>query len=344
MLDGRLAAQPRIPRAAAAVNELASESWVWSGSAVEFESVVAAACRAGGLGRVRQLRRRTGGALSQVFEVVTAVGPEPVIAKVYASEWTWKQRKEVHVYELLELALSGLAPGIIHAWDAGEVGELACTLMTRLPGRPLSEVASGLSPETLRCLYRQLGAMTRRIHSVRQPAFGYVVEEVLEPLPSNETYVRSQFAKKIAHLSVADVPADLVRQVEQRLEASGEALAERVDPVLCHNDLHEGNLLVDDAGGAWTLRGVVDVENAVAADPLHDLAKTDCYSIRGDPAKLAGLLDGYEITLDEPATRTRFDLYRIYHTIELLTWFHQTGQREPLEGLNRQLADLVGTT
>ena len=48
--------------------------------------------------------------------------------------------------------------------------------------------------------------------------------------------------------------------------------------------------------------GVIDVENAVAADPLHDLAKTNCYSIRGDPATLAGLLEGYEITHDEPAT------------------------------------------
>ena len=115
-----------------------------------------------------------------------------------------------------------------------------------------------------------------------------------------------------------------------------------MQPTLCHNDLHEGNLLVDNVSGRWALTGIIDVENAIAADPLHDLAKTDCYSIRNDPAKTAGLAEGYQLTLDS-LEQVRFQLYRMYHTIELLVWFHQIGHTEPLRGLTHQLAGLLTT-
>jgi hygromycin-B 7''-O-kinase len=51
--------------------------------------------------------------------------------------------------------------------------------------------------------------------------------------------------------------------------------------VLCHNDFHEGNILADrDQRRGWQVTGFIDVENDIAADPLMNLAKTDCYSIR----------------------------------------------------------------
>ena len=59
--------------------------------------------------------------------------------------------------------------------------------------------------------------------------------------------------------------------------------------MLCHNDFHEGNILIEqDEGRGWQVAGFIDVENAIAADPMIDLAKTDCYSIRGNRAKLDG--------------------------------------------------------
>jgi hygromycin-B 7''-O-kinase len=43
----------------------------------------------------------------------------------------------------------------------------------------------------------------------------------------------------------------------------------------------------------WAVTGFIDVENAIAADPLLDLAKTDYYSVHGNKAKLSGLIQGY---------------------------------------------------
>jgi aminoglycoside phosphotransferase (APT) family kinase protein len=45
--------------------------------------------------------------------------------------------------------------------------------------------------------------------------------------------------------------------------------------------------------GTWRLSGVVDVENAVAGDPLIDVAKTLLYSVGKSRAKRDGFLTGY---------------------------------------------------
>jgi len=92
----------------------------------------------------------------------------------------------------------------------------------------------------------------------------------------------------------------------------------------------------------WQVRGFVDVENAIAADPLIDLAKTDYYSIHDDKAKLDGLLDGYgELPSD---WRERTTLYRLYHALELWDWFHSTATVDPLDSIAGDLRSILGIT
>ncbi|MEU4390778.1 hypothetical protein [Kribbella sp. NPDC023855] len=96
-------------------------------------------------------------------------------------------------------------------------------------------------------------------------------------------------------------------------------------------------MLVDPGSGQ--VRGFIDVENAIAADPLMDLAKTECYSIRGDAGKLAGLIDGYgELPAD---WRARTTLYRLYHSLELWDWFKSIGTVDPLDSIASDLATIV---
>jgi hygromycin-B 7''-O-kinase len=47
---------------------------------------------------------------------------------------------------------------------------------------------------------------------------------------------------------------------------------------------HEGNVLVAVEEGKWRVTGIVDVENAVSALPLLDIAKTDYYAIKANEA------------------------------------------------------------
>jgi len=273
---------------------------------------------------------RTGGRLSAVHEV-RLVGRPPLVVKVYAHEWRWKQEKERHVYGLLGEHGRGAVPEVLHCAPDGGPDGRPFTVMTCLDGVPLSEVSGGMDAAALRRLYGQVGAHLAAVHRVAQEEFGYVVVGVVDPEPTNAAYMARQFDKKLAeHAALGGDPAlhDAVRRAADRGAA---AFGRCAAPVLCHDDLHEGNVLVDQVRGRWEVTGFVDVENAVAADPLLDLAKTHLYSVRGDADKRAGLLEGYGTLPDD--AEERLALYELYHALELWDWFASTGDTGPLPGI-----------
>lgn len=271
---------------------------------------------------------RTGGTLSTVHEVRRA-GAEPLIVKQYRPEWRWKQAKEVHVYALLAEHGVGPAPRVVHAdHDRG------VTVLTLVPGTPLSGAA--LDPAVVCAAYRRMGELLAALHRITMPAFGYLTTEILDPAPDNATYLTAQFAWHLATFAERDGPAELGRAVRDRVGSAAGLLAACAGPVLCHNDFHEGNVLVDDAG---TVTGFVDVENAIAADPLLDLAKTLQYDLDRSPAKRAALLEGYGPL--PPDADARLDLYRLYHSLELWAFFAETGNTGPLPAIADDLRALV---
>lgn len=268
---------------------------------------------------------RTGGSLHAVYEVRLA-GADPLIVKQYSDEWRWKQSKEVHVYGLL----AGVAavPRVVRVDH-----ERATTVLTMLPGRPMGERAP--EPEVDRAAYRRMGEFQAALHRIHLPAYGYLTTEILDPVADNATHMRQKFTRQLGEFLAAGGPADVHDAVARRVAAGVRCFAACSGPVLCHNDLHEGNVLVDDAG---TVTGFVDVENAVAADPMTDLAKTIQFDRSASAAKRAALLDGYGPL--PPYGAERIELYRLYHALELWTWFASIGRTEPLPALLRSLRSL----
>jgi hygromycin-B 7''-O-kinase len=287
--------------------------------------------------RVARVVPRTGGELSSVYEVTLADAAPAVIVKVYAEAWRWKQAKEAHVYRLLRGHGVGPVPELLHADDASaHVGGRACTVMTLIPGQPLSAVSASLGPPELHRVYQQMGVILAGLHRIDQEAFGYLTTEILDPRPSNTTYMNGQFDKKLREFAGLGGDAPLGAAIERHVSEHAGLFAACDRAALCHNDFHEGNVLVArDEQRGWRVTGFIDVENAVAADPLVDLAKTDSYSVRGDPDKLAGLLDGYGYPGD--AFEERLALYRLYHALELWDWFASLGQTAPLDSLARDM-------
>jgi hygromycin-B 7''-O-kinase len=278
-----------------------------------------------------EIIQRTGGQLSTVFEVRRTTG-DPVIVKVYSPEWAWKQAKEVHVYGLLAAELDGAIPHVVHAEPANAEHD-AFTVLTKLEGVPLSE----LEPPDWRATYAQLGQLIDRVHRIPQTAYGYLTDQILDPLPDNDQYMRRQFAKKLVEFEQLGGDAGLHAAIEQYVANHSDLFAENQAPVLCHNDFHEGNILVDP--DTWQVTGFIDVENAIAADPLLDLAKTVSYSIRDNTDKLAGLVDGYGVLPDDWEARLR--LYRAYHSLELWDWFKSIGETTYLDSIATELGGLV---
>ncbi|MFF1819143.1 phosphotransferase family protein [Kribbella sp. NPDC058245] len=291
-----------------------------------IEAMVAKACPGS---TVTDVKERTGGQLSSVFEVQRE-NDEPLIVKVYKPEWAWKQAKEVHVYGLLEGVFDGEVPRVIHAEPAGD--QDAFTVLTKIEGVPLSEA----EPPDWQPIYVQLGKILHRMHQIPQPAYGYLVDQILEPLPDNEQYVQRQFAKKLGEFEQLGGDPALHQQITEYVAKHTADLA--IDhAVLCHNDFHEGNILVDPQ--TWQVTGFIDVENAIAADPLMDVAKTVAYSIRDNAEKFAGLEAGYGALDPE-----KLALYRVYHSLELWDWFKSIGETTYLDSIAGDIAGLVSGT
>ncbi|ADB29342.1 aminoglycoside phosphotransferase [Kribbella flavida DSM 17836] len=282
---------------------------------------------------IAEVLPRSGGQLATVFEV-RRIAAAPLIIKLYSPEWAWKQAKEIHVYDLLAPHLGTAIPQVVHAEPEGETH--AFTVMTMLTGVPLCETTA---PD-YQVVYKQLGELLTAIHRIPQPAYGYLTDEVLEPLPSNDAYMRRQFAKKLQEFEELGGDRALHARLTEYVEQHSGLFASSSRPVLCHNDFHEGNVLVDP--DTWQVQGIVDVENAIAADPLIDLAKTQYYSIKNDQAKLSGLLTGYGELPSDWVERTA--VYRLYHALELWDWFRLIGVIDPLESIAADLVSLLGTS
>jgi aminoglycoside phosphotransferase (APT) family kinase protein len=290
--------------------------------------------------RVIEVLPRTGGQLSAVYELRCAEPAHSAILKVYAPEWAWKQAKEIRVYRMLAGLGSLPVPSVLHHSPAGGPDGRAVTILSLLEGRPLSEASEGLDPAMVTACYREMGATLATIHQLGQEAYGYVTDRILDPLPANGSYLRRQFAKKLAEFRTLGGDDRLHDAIARRIERDGALFDNCHAPVLCHNDLHEGNVLVTHRPDGWQLTGVIDVENAIAADPLMDLAKTDYYAVgRGEPERTA-LLEGYGPLPADAAER--LDLYRLYHALELWAWFRSTGTHGPLSSIADDLTRLAG--
>ena len=282
---------------------------------------------------VTEVVRRTGGEVSTVYEIRGAGGVRPLIVKIYAPQWRPKLIKEVYIYRLLARHGIRLVPRVLHAAPFGTAAlPFAYTVMTRLPGRPLAEVT--LSPADVAGVYRQMGQLLAAIHRIDQDQWGYLTTRVVDTRPTNHAYMTDQFSRRLRDFEELGGDPALARAIAGHVARHAHRFAACVAPVLCHNDFHQGNVLVEDA----RVTGFVDVEGAISADPLLDLARTDYYALRDDPAKQAAFLDGYGPLPADGADRMA--IYRLHHAIELWNWATRIGK--PADRA-RALADIRAT-
>jgi aminoglycoside phosphotransferase (APT) family kinase protein len=272
---------------------------------------------------VESVEPRHGGGISTVYEMRCSNPDQRVILKVYPDTFHWKMEKEVYVYNLLNRDEGLPTPSILGSDDSKALLPQNYVLMTTLQGHLLSHVAPSLSALQLRDIYFQMGTLLAKVHDFALDAFGYITSRVIAAHATNEAYMRFQFQKKLAELEAHGGDASLRHVVEAYLARHGDLLTHAQTPVLCHDDYHEGNVLVAEEEGHWRVTGIIDVENAVAGDPLLDIAKTDYYAIKAHAAKREGFLAGYGRL--PVHWHDRVQLYKLYHALELWDWFAALG-------------------
>ena len=283
---------------------------------------------------------RTGGEMSTVYEVRCEDPAHDVILKVYDHEWAWKPAKETHVYRLLAEGTPLPVPKVLHFAENAAPGGRPLTILSLLEGRPLSEASTDMAAAQLTAEYREMGAALAAIHRIGQDAYGYLTTKILDPCPDNGSYMRERFARKIKEFDDLGGDKALSAAIAGRVERDAGLFADCAASVLCHNDMHDGNVLVARRADGWELTGVIDVENAIAADPLMDLAKSEYYSFNRGEAEIAALFEGYgELPGDGVE---RIALYKLFHALELWDWFAFSGTTQYLANIAEDLARLSG--
>jgi aminoglycoside phosphotransferase (APT) family kinase protein len=267
-----------------------------------------------------------GGEISAVFEIELAGGPPNLVLKVYPDSMQWKMRKEVTVSRLLEGRLRVPAPRVILADDTKALLDLNFLVMTKLDGKSLLALEAGLDKAELYSVYAEMGQVLRDIRGIPMEAFGYIGPQGLlpEPFASNRAYMSFQFDSKLDAFAEHGGPDALAQRLRAFVERHAPLLDACARPSLCHYDFHTANILAEKRDDRLRLCGILDLENAIAGDPLMDIAKTLTYSARGDETKRTGLLAGYG-TIERPHWRQTLALYQFYCVLELWCWWTMIG-------------------
>ncbi|MGY3610032.1 MULTISPECIES: phosphotransferase family protein [unclassified Bradyrhizobium] len=282
-------------------------------------------------GAVATISRLHGGEISAVYEIAFADHAHPpLVLKVYPDELHWKMQKELTVIGLIADRLSVSIPRILLADDSKRLLGLNLTLMTKLEGSILGQLEATLDAAQRLAAYAQIGRLLREFHCIAMEAFGYIgANGIWTAHSTNHQYLTHQFQRKLKEFAERGGNADLAKRVARHFADRAELLSDCTQAVLCHNDLHAGNLLATVSNGRLRLTGVLDFEGALAGDPLMDVAKALYYL---DAEARSALLDGYGV-MDRKHWLLTLDLYHLYFVLELWCWMAQIGNRQPLDQL-----------
>jgi hygromycin-B 7''-O-kinase len=271
-----------------------------------------------------------GGEIAATYEIAFVEDKPSVVLKVYPDSLHWKVQKEVTVVSLVQGRLSVPAPRILLADDSKRLLDLNFVLMTRLPGSTLGRLESTLAEDQRVSAYRQIGRLLREFHRIPMNAFGYIGPRgIWTQHLTNRDYLSHQSDRKLREFTDRGGSADLARRIAAYFSTRGPMLHQCPHPVLCHNDLHAGNLLAEITDHGVRLSGVLDFEGALAGDPLMDLAKALFYLNAQDRN---ALLDGYGDTGRQQWSQM-LEFYHLYFVLELWCWMAQIGNERPLDAL-----------
>lgn len=284
---------------------------------------------------VLDIKECRGGFSNDVYEIICPPSGTNLIVKIYDNNYPWRMEKELYVYNLLCEHTQLPVPEVLGYDLSQKVVPLNYLILSKLKGQMLSDVKEDLKSKELQNLYIQLGEVLKKIHSITFDVFGYIVTEIVDSYPTNAEYMHSMFEKNLKQYIEISGNSTIADKIYTFINKNQKLLNYCPKACLCHNDYHESNFMVLKEGKEWKVSGIIDVENALAGDPLLDIAKLFYYSVKGNDYKAAGFMKGYGNLSD--AFEERLQIYQLYQALELWNWFASQGQEKALMDLENDI-------
>lgn len=273
-----------------------------------------------GLGRPIELTSLDGGSAA-TFRV-NRHGDDPVILKIYNDVSQAESGKETYASGLL--AGTGIPITQFLAFDDSRA---------RLPYRfAVTNYLPGVSVGALRHepdiadLHEQMGALLRRLHEVRLPAYGrFDAEGIVEPIASHPDFMLGLWARVLDRFLYNGADQVLAERLDRIVTGGADIFALSSGPVFAHDDFQPNNVLGQrDESRRLALTGLIDFGNARAADATFDLAKALFCSEHEAPGSSRAILKGYG-QVDHPDPEAALWLYTLIHRVVMWYWLRQIG-------------------
>jgi hygromycin-B 7''-O-kinase len=186
-------------------------------------------------------------------------------------------------------------------------------LQELLPGRPMAETLPGMTAEEREAIWREIGALLRRLHEI--PGYWFGTPDGRHRFPDWPAMVRAdaEGLRDDARRFRLD-PAPFDRLLAE-IVAGSDALAAVTRPAVVHSDLDPRHIFTREGDAGWEIVGVIDWEYARYADPWSESLLVAVLARPEDDPERAALLAGYgadPALLADPAFRQR---QAIYHGI-----------------------------
>jgi aminoglycoside phosphotransferase (APT) family kinase protein len=199
-------------------------------------------------------------------------------------------------------------------------------------GEQWGKIADELDEADELALWRQCGAITRRLHDTVGDEFGWT------------ELVLARFEKIIEAFKQCKLKSDSLLQVVSYLHAWPNLLAEVQRPYLLHGDLWRWNLLVDRQVTPPKIVGVLDADRAWWGDPLADEIIFLWASYIEMPewqAPIAAFCESYGPLVTDEAASQRLIVYQAMRLGTVVPWCYGKGYYDHVQKL---LGDLEKVT
>jgi aminoglycoside phosphotransferase (APT) family kinase protein len=316
------------------MTEAVAEVDVIKAAPVEIDSDRLAATFADfGLGVPTAITELIGGG-ARSFRIDRVDGP-PVVLKAFNDAVPYATGKETYASQLLR-DLDVPMTRFLASDETRTRMPFRYTIANYLPGR---QVMTFKDEADVGDLYRQMGTMLRKLHSVPVPGgYGAFGEQgVVDPSATNSEYLDRRFAYSMSRFRYFGGGEALAQRLEAIFAAHADVIAESSGAVFAHDDFQPHNVLGErDADGRLQLTGLLDFGNARASDPVCDLAKALFCSEHDAPGSTPHIRAGYG-PIDHSDPEAALWIYTLVHRVTMWMWLRHVGVI--LEGEHHPLLD-----